>query len=205
MGPVFFELQQATVGIAGLGGLGSNVAVALTRLGPGRLVVVDFDCVEADNLNRQQYFLDQVGMHKVDAMLENLRRIRPDVEVVAHKVRLDPGNIPAVFADCDVVAECFDRSDQKQMLVETLLSRLARTVVVSVSGLAGYGRSNAIQTRRISPRHILVGDGVSGIGPGVPLTAARVGIAAHHQANAVIEVLLEQWSPDYPEPKSCQA
>ncbi|HEV57332.1 MAG TPA: sulfur carrier protein ThiS adenylyltransferase ThiF [Phycisphaerales bacterium] len=196
MRPVFFELQQATVGIAGLGGLGSNVAVALTRLGPGRLVVVDFDCVEADNLNRQQYFLDQVGMHKVDAMLENLRRIRPDVEVVAHKVRLDPGNIPAVFADCDVVAECFDRSDQKQMLVETLLSRLARTVVVSVSGLAGYGRSNAIQTRRISPRHILVGDGVSGIGPGVPLTAARVGIAAHHQANAVIEVLLEQWSPD---------
>lgn len=205
MGPVFFELQQATVGIAGLGGLGSNVAVALTRLGPGRLVVVDFDCVEADNLNRQQYFLDQVGMHKVDAMLDNLRRIRPDVEVVAHKVRLDPANIPGIFADCDVVAECFDRSDQKQMLVETLLSRLARTVVVSVSGLAGYGRSNAIQTRRISPRHILVGDGVSGIGPGVPLTAARVGIAAHHQANAVIEVLLEQWSPDYPEPESCQA
>jgi len=205
VGPVFFELQQATVGIAGLGGLGSNVAVALTRLGPGRMVVADFDCVEADNLNRQQYFLDQVGMHKVDAMLDNLRRIRPDVEVVAHKVRLDPANIPGIFAECDVVAECFDRSDQKQMLVETLLSRLARTVVVSVSGLAGYGRSNAIQTRRISPRHILVGDGVSGIGPGVPLTAARVGIAAHHQANAVIEVLLEQWSPDYPEPESCQA
>lgn len=205
MGPVFFELQQATVGIAGLGGLGSNVAVALTRLGPGRMVVVDFDCVEADNLNRQQYFLDQVGMHKVDAMLDNLRRIRPDVEVVAHKVRLDPANIPGIFADCDVVAECFDRSDQKQMLVETILSRLARTVVVSVSGLAGYGRSNAIQTRRISPRHILVGDGVSGIGPGVPLTAARVGIAAHHQANAIIEVLMEQWSLDYPEPESCQA
>ena len=205
MGPVFFELQQATVGIAGLGGLGSNVAVALTRLGPGRMVVVDFDCVEADNLNRQQYFLDQVGMHKVDAMLDNLRRIRPDVEVVAHKVRLDPANIPGIFADCDVVAECFDRSDQKQMLVETLLSRLARTVVVSVSGLAGYGRSNAIQTRRISPRHILVGDGVSGIGPGVPLTAARVGIAAHHQANAIIEVLMEQWSLDCPEPESCQA
>lgn len=193
------------MGIAGLGGLGSNVAVALTRLGPGRMVVVDFDCVEADNLNRQQYFLDQVGMHKVDAMLDNLRRIRPDVEVVAHKVRLDPANIPGIFADCDVVAECFDRSDQKQMLVETILSRLARTVVVSVSGLAGYGRSNAIQTRRISPRHILVGDGVSGIGPGVPLTAARVGIAAHHQANAIIEVLMEQWSLDYPEPESCQA
>lgn len=205
MGPVFFELQQATVGIAGLGGLGSNVAVALARLGPGRMVVADFDCVEADNLNRQQYFLDQVGMHKVDAMLDNLRRIRPDVEVVAHKVRLEPANIPGIFADCDVVAECFDRSDQKQMLVETILSRLARTVVVSVSGLAGYGRSNAIQTRRISPRHILVGDGVSGIGPGVPLTAARVGIAAHHQANAIIEVLMEQWSPEYPEPESCQA
>jgi len=192
VGPVFFELQQATVGIAGLGGLGSNVAVSLTRLGPGRLIVADFDRVEAPNLNRQQYFLDQVGKHKVDALLENLRRIRPDVDIVAHKVRLTAENIPEIFADCDVVAECFDRSDQKQMLVETVLVRLPRAVVVSVSGLAGYGRSNAIRTRRISPRHILVGDCVSGIGPGVPLTAARVGIAAHHQANAILEVLLDR-------------
>ncbi|MBN1815836.1 MAG: sulfur carrier protein ThiS adenylyltransferase ThiF [Sedimentisphaerales bacterium] len=192
MTPVFFELKNAVVGIAGLGGLGSNVAVALTRLGPGRLILADFDGVEESNLNRQQFFLDQVGMHKVDALLANLHRIRPRLDIIGHKIRLNPDNIPEIFAGCDVVAECFDRSDQKQMLVETVLTRMPETFVVSVSGLAGYGRSNDIVTRRISKRHILVGDGESGIGPGVPLTAARVGIAAHHQANAILEILMNE-------------
>ncbi|MBN1126669.1 MAG: sulfur carrier protein ThiS adenylyltransferase ThiF [Sedimentisphaerales bacterium] len=194
MTPVFFELKNAVVGIAGLGGLGSNVAVALTRLGPGRLILADFDGVEESNLNRQQFFRDQVGMHKVDATLVNLHRIQPELDIVGHKVRLDPDNIPRVFEGCDVVAECFDRSDQKQMLVETVLTRMPETFIVSVSGLAGYGRSNDIVTRRISKRHILVGDGESATGPGVPLTAARVGIAAHHQANAIIEILMNEFN-----------
>ena len=191
MTAVFYELKNSMIGIAGLGGLGSNVAVALVRTGAGRLVLADFDVVEEPNLNRQQYFLDQVGRHKVDACMANLYRIRPDSDLVGHKVRLTPDNIPAIFAGCHVVAECFDRSDQKQMLVETVLSRMPDTAVVSVSGLAGYGRSNDIVTRRIHRRHVLVGDGVSGIGPGIPLTASRVGVAAHHQANAILELLLD--------------
>ena len=169
MTAVFYELKNSMIGIAGLGGLGSNVAVALVRTGAGRLVLADFDIVEEPNLNR----------------------IRPDSDLVGHKVRLTPDNIPAIFAGCHIVAECFDRSDQKQMLVETVLSRMPDTAIVSVSGLAGYGRSNDIVTRRIHRRHVLVGDGVSGIGPGIPLTASRVGVAAHHQANAILELLLD--------------
>jgi len=64
-------------------------------------------------------------------------------------------------------------------------------IVVSASGLAGYGNSNAIQTKRVSKRFILVGDGKSGIDSVKILTAARVGIAACHQANAIIEVLVD--------------
>ena len=188
----FFELKNAVVGIAGLGGLGSNVAVALTRLKVGKLVLADFDVVEESNLNRQNYFADQIGRHKVDASLENLRRINPDADLDGHKVRLTPDKITEVFKDCHVVAECFDRADQKQMIVETVLTKMKNVVIVSVSGLAGYGRSNEIVTRRISPRLTLVGDTVSGIGPGVPLTAPRVGIAAYHQANAVTEILLNE-------------
>ncbi len=191
MTTVFFELKNSQIGIAGLGGLGSNVAVALVRTGAGRLILADFDVVEEPNLNRQQYFFDQIGHPKVDASITNLLRIRPDSDLVGHKVRLTPDNIPEIFAGCHVVAECFDRSDQKQMLVETVLSRMPDTAVVSVSGLAGYGRSNDIVTRRIHRRHVLVGDSVSGVGPGIPMTAARVGIAAHHQANAIIELLLD--------------
>lgn len=188
----FFELKNAVVGIAGLGGLGSNVAVALTRLRVGKLILADFDVVEQSNLNRQNYFHDQVGIHKVDASLDNLRRIDPDANLVGHKIRLNPDNIPRVFDGAHIIAECFDRADQKQMLVETVLSKMKQTIVVTVSGLAGYGRSNEITTTRLSPRLVLVGDGVSGTGPGVPLTAGRVGIAAYHQANVITEILLNE-------------
>ena len=186
----FFELKNAVVGIAGLGGLGSNVAVALTRMQVGKLILADFDVVEESNLNRQNYFPDQIGQHKVDASLENLNRINPEADLEGYKVRLTPEKMLRIFKNCDVIAECFDRADQKQMLVETALSKMKGIVVVSVSGLAGYGRSNEIQTRCISERLILVGDTVSGTGPGVPLTAPRVGVAAYHQANAIAEVLI---------------
>jgi len=192
MPPVFYEMKNAVIGIAGLGGLGSNVAVALTRLGAGKLIIADFDVVEQGNLPRQHYFTDQIGQPKVTATVENLSRINPNTEVETHKVRLTPQNITQIFAEADVVAECFDLAEQKQMLVETVLTRMKRVIVVSVSGLAGYGNSNAIKTRRISKRHILVGDGATAAKPGTRLTASRVGIAAYHQANAIVEVVINE-------------
>lgn len=186
------KLADSVVGIAGLGGLGSNVAAALVRTNVGRLVIVDFDNVEAGNLNRQQYFLDQVGVSKTAASIENLRRINPDVEIVSYNQRLTAENIPQIFAGTDVIAECFDRPDQKRMLVETVLGKMNDTVVVSVSGLAGYGGSNAITTKRICRRLILVGDDESDADVMNILTAGRVGIAACHQANAIVEVLLDE-------------
>jgi len=185
------KLRQAVVGIAGLGGLGSAVAVALARSNIGKLIIADFDTVDAGNLNRQQYFVDQVGKVKVDAMIENLKRINPDVKVKAHQQKLNPDNIGEIFAGANVIAECFDKAEEKQMLVETVLTRMDKPIIVSVSGLAGYGNSNEITTRRISNRLILVGDGKNGIDSGQPLTAARVGIAASHQANAIVEVIVD--------------
>jgi len=192
MPPIFYEMKNSVIGIAGLGGLGSNVAVALTRLGAGKLIIADFDVVEQGNLTRQHYFIDQIGQPKVTATVENLSRINPNTEVETHKVRLTPQNITQIFAEADVVAECFDLAEQKQMLVETVLTRMKKVIVVSVSGLAGYGNSNAIKTRRISKRHILVGDGETAARPGTRLTASRVGIAAYHQANAIAEVIINE-------------
>ncbi len=184
------KLKNAVVGIAGLGGLGSNVAIALARTGIGKLIVADFDKVELGNLNRQQYFVDQVGKSKVECLIENLRRINPDVKVDGHQVKLTSDNIPKIFGEARVIAECFDKADAKQMIVETVLGKMKKCVIVSVSGLAGYGKSNSIQTRRISDRLILVGDNESGIDSVKVLTAARVAIAANHQANAIVEVIV---------------
>jgi sulfur carrier protein ThiS adenylyltransferase len=193
------KLRRSTVGIAGLGGLGSNVAAALARSDIGKLIIADFDNVEQSNLNRQHYFIDQLGKSKVDCMVENLKRINDRVEVVGHKVALDANNIPQIFSDADCIAECFDAATAKQMLVETVLVNIPSVKIVSVSGLSGYGKSNEIKTKRVSPRLVLVGDGLTAIdncNPGAPgLTAARVGIAAMHQANTIIELLVDEIKP----------
>lgn len=188
---VYEKLKAATVGIAGLGGLGSNVAVALVRAGIGKLVIADFDAVEPSNLNRQNYFLEQVSSDKVKATIENLKKINPYAEIEGVSVKLEPENIPVIFKTCPIVAECFDKAGSKQMLIETILGSMEKTIVVAASGLAGYGKSNEIKTKRISERLIMVGDGENGIEKGLSLMACRVIIAAGHQANAIVELLIE--------------
>lgn len=184
------KVKEARVGIAGLGGLGSSVAVALARVGVGTLVLADFDVVEPSNLNRQQYFVDQIGMSKVKAMTENLARINPYVRVEGHEVVLDRENVPRIFASTPIIVEAFDRAEMKEMIITTVLEHMPGHIVVAASGLAGYGPNNTIRTQRISPQLYIVGDHVSAARPGWGLMAPRVGIAAHHQANLVLRLIL---------------
>lgn len=184
------RVKRATVGVAGLGGLGSAVAVALARLGIGKLVLADFDVVEPSNLNRQQYFIDQLGMLKVDALRENLARINPYVAVVTHAMRLTAETVPTVFAGVDVLVEAFDVADGKAMLMESFCAAFPEKPLVTCVGLAGHYPSNDIRTERLGRDVYVVGDLVRAAAPGTGLMAPRVGIAAHHQANAVLRLLL---------------
>ncbi|MBE0618230.1 MAG: sulfur carrier protein ThiS adenylyltransferase ThiF [Proteobacteria bacterium] len=183
-------VKSAKVGVAGLGGLGSQVAIALARTGFGALVLADFDVVEPSNLNRQQYFVDQLGQPKAKALTETLSRINPYVHPVARQVRLTSENIPEVFTGCRVLVEAFDRADQKAMLVETALRLLPETWVVAASGLAGYGSADSIRSHRLGPRLFVVGDLEAEARPGTGLMAPRVGVAAHAQANLALRIVL---------------
>jgi sulfur carrier protein ThiS adenylyltransferase len=187
---VHAKLKQATVGIAGLGGLGSAIAIALARIGVGRLVLADFDVVEPSNLNRQQFFTDQIGLPKVRALTENLGRINPYVALEGHEVRLTPENVPSIFAKVDVMVEAFDRADQKAMLVESFSKARPDVSIVVATGLAGHMPSNTILTQKFGKNMIVVGDLITAAAPGTGLMAPRVGVAAHHQANAVLRLLL---------------
>ena len=183
-------LKQAVVGIAGVGGLGSAVAIALARTGVGKLILVDFDVVEPSNLNRQQYFVDQIGQPKVEAIQENLERINPYVSLVTHNTKVTPENLLELFKEADVVVEAFDAADQKAMLLEAIVRCMPKTPIVMATGLAGHKPSNTIVTRKKSATITLVGDLVTAAAPGTGLMAPRVGVAAHHQANAVLRLLL---------------
>ena len=188
---VHAAVKRARVGIAGCGGLGSTLAIALARTGVGALVLVDFDVVEPSNLNRQQYFVDQLGQFKVDALAATLARINPHVAVERHRMRLRAGDVPALFGAADVVAECFDDPAAKAELATAMRRHLAHTPLVAVSGIAGYGPASAIRPRRVLGRRtFLVGDGETAAQPGRGLLAPRVTVAAGHQASVVLRLLL---------------
>lgn len=185
------RMKTATVGVAGLGGLGSSVSIALTRMGVGTLIIADHDVVEPSNLNRQQYSVDQIGLSKTEAMEKNLANINPYVQVIAHNVVLNAHNIPKIFKTADIIVECFDRVEEKTMILETVAECMPEVYVIGASGLAGYGDSNSIQTRRIGEKIFIIGDMEKAAGPGQGLMAPRVGIAAHHQANLVVSLLVD--------------
>ena len=184
------KIRSATVGIAGLGGLGSNIAAMLARLGVGHLIIADFDTVEPTNLNRQNYYIEHIGMKKTDATVGILKQINPFVKVTAHSVRLNEKNIPDVFRECSVVCEAFDSASEKAMIVNTISEHLPDVDVIMGSGLAGYFDSNAIRTEKRAERIYICGDGVSDAKPGSGLMAPRVGICAGHMANAVLRSIM---------------
>jgi sulfur carrier protein ThiS adenylyltransferase len=189
------KVRRARVGVAGCGGLGSTVAIALARTGVGALVLADFDVVEPSNLNRQQYFVDQLGLHKVDALADNLARANPYVRVERHRRRIGAGDVPELFGACDVVAECFDDPAAKAELAGAMRARLPAIPLVAVSGIAGHGPAGRIRSRRIFGGSFLVGDGETAARPGLGLLAPRVTVAAGHQANIVLRLLLGDVAP----------
>jgi sulfur carrier protein ThiS adenylyltransferase len=186
------HLVQFRVGIAGAGGLGSNCAIALARSGVGTLVLSDFDVIEPANLNRQYYFTSQVGMLKSAALKDNISRINPDITVIAHAEKLNSTNIPEIYAGCDVMVEAFDRDDMKEMLVETVLTKMPGIPIVIGSGLAGWGNSDAIRYRKVDDTIYICGDESTVAGDDLPPMAPRVGMVANMQANTVIEILMKK-------------
>jgi len=186
---------HATVGIAGLGGLGSNIAAMLARAGVGRLVVADFDVVEQSNLNRQNYFVSHIGTPKTEATKWMLTQTNPSCVVEAHTVRITADNVADIFKDCDIVCEALDDPEQKAMFVNTILTRLPNVKLVAASGMAGTASANNIRTRRITQNFYLCGDGESEAGSSLPVHAPRMMLCAAHQANMVLRLLFGQIEP----------
>ncbi len=184
------KLKKYCIGIAGAGGLGSNCAVSLARIGIGKIVIADYDIVSKSDLNRQYYFLDQIKEKKVFALKKNISRINPDVEIYAYDLKLNSDKIIKIFKDCDVIVEAVDLAETKQMIIETILSQMPDKYIVSGLGIAGYGKNIEIKTRKIDKLYIC-GDEKTEISEINPPLAPKVGIVANMQANQVIEIVLD--------------
>ena len=183
------KLKKAKVCILGLGGLGSNVAVLLARSGIGYLKLIDFDVVEASNLNRQQYRISHIGIKKIEAIKTIIKEINPFVEIDTFDIKVDRENILSVVEDIEIVVEAFDRAETKAMTIEKLLINKNK-IVVSASGMAGLGSANEIVTRKIKDNFYLIGDNYSDYEEYSGIMSTRVMLCAAHQANIVLRLIL---------------
>lgn len=186
------KFSSATVAVCGLGGLGSNIAIALARAGIGKLILIDFDKVDLTNLHRQQYKAEQVGEFKTDALTENLREIAPYVDLEKHTVRIDEDNAIGMLSDADIICEAFDSAESKAMLVNTVLEKMSDKYLIAASGMAGIGSANSISTRRISKMFYLCGDEKSDVENEVSLISSRVMLCAAHQAHMALRILANE-------------
>lgn len=185
------KLNNAKVAIAGLGGLGSNIAVALARIGVGHLHLIDFDKVDISNLNRQHYFISHLNKYKTQALAEQLQMINPYLNIVTDCIKVTEDNIFSLFKDEDIICEAFDVPENKAMLVNKVLELFPEKYIISGSGMAGFGHSNEIHTRKVMGNFYVCGDEKTALSNENSLMAPRVAICAGHQANLITQLILE--------------
>ena len=192
---IYRRMKNAHAAVAGLGGLGSNVAVMLARAGIGSLHLVDFDRVDGSNLNRQIYRMKHLGRLKTEALSEEIREINPYIKIKADTVKVTAQNVKAIFRKDGIICEAFDVAENKAMLVNTALEQLPEAILVAGSGMAGYGKSSRIQTKKRMRRLYVCGDETSDIADGLCLMAPRVTLCAAHQANMILRLILGKTEP----------
>ncbi|UOD34847.1 sulfur carrier protein ThiS adenylyltransferase ThiF [Deferribacteraceae bacterium V6Fe1] len=186
------KLKKARVAIAGLGGLGSNIAINLARMGIGYIKLIDFDIVEPSNLNRQQYFIDQIGMFKTDAMLDTLKKINPYIHYEAINIYVKKDNVEKLFGDVDVIIEAFDKAENKAMLISAASMLFKDKCIIGASGVAGLYDTSLFKVKKLGEKIYIVGDFENEAKPGQGLMATRVAVAANIQANLAVNYILEE-------------
>lgn len=187
--------QKASAAVCGLGGLGSNIAIALARAGVGKLHLIDFDRVDVSNLSRQQYAASQIGMYKTQALQETLRAISPALQIVTDTVRVTEQNAATLLQEDPIIVEAFDNAEEKAMLVNSVLEHFPERYLVSGSGMAGISSGNTIKTRKITAKFYICGDGLSDVAEYPGLLSARVMLCAAHQALTVLRIIAGQYEP----------
>ena len=190
------KFSSSTVAVCGLGGLGSNIAIALARAGIGKLILADFDRVDITNLHRQQYKANQIGKYKTDALSENLKEIAPYVELETHTESVTEENAVRLLQGADIICEAFDDAECKAMLTNLVLETMPDKYLVAASGMAGFGSANTIKTRKVMSRFYLCGDEESDVRSEGSLVASRVMLCAAHQAHTILRILAKQFETE---------
>ncbi len=182
------QIQSVKIGIGGAGGLGSNVAIILVRSGFKNLEIIDHDVIEPSNLNRQQYFANEVGLPKVEVLGDRLLSINPDLNLKLHRIKWTPNEGAEYFKNCDYIIEAFDAAEWKHKFVDYYNDKTK--YVVSGIGMAGLSVKRPMTVKRLG-NIFICGDTQTDSAAGHPPMAPRVTQCAAMMAEIVLDLALE--------------
>ncbi|MBI3601286.1 MAG: sulfur carrier protein ThiS adenylyltransferase ThiF [Candidatus Omnitrophica bacterium] len=188
-------IQSKKIGIGGAGGLGSNCAMMLVRSGFKHLEIIDQDVIDPSNLNRQQYFANEVGLSKVEVTKKRLLDINPDAHIIIHQTQWNESNAGQFFKGFDFIVEGFDVTDWKHRFVQYYAPRFP--VVISGIGMAGLLEKQPMIVKKVGNVYIC-GDRSTDTRQGHPPMAPRVTQCAAMMAEIVLDLTLGLTNPSTP-------
>ena len=180
-------IQSSTIGIGGSGGLGSNVAMILVRTGFVNIEILDCDDIEPSNLNRQQYFIDEIEKNKVETLKKRLLKINPGINCITHNIEWSLDNASDFFKNREIIIESFDKPDDKTKFIEYYQDKTK--YIVSGNGMAGIAGGTATSIKKLKNIYI-IGDQSTDTGDGHPPLAPRVTACAATMADVVLNLTL---------------
>jgi sulfur carrier protein ThiS adenylyltransferase len=182
------KIHSVKIGIGGAGGIGSNIVIILARCGFKHFEILDYDLIEESNLNRQQFFIGDIGTIKVDSLKKFLISINPDIHLISHLVKWEAPEADRYFRDCDYIVEAFDQAAYKKAFVEYYQDKAK--AVISGNGMAGLKKKKPLLVKKMENIY-LVGDLFTDGEQGHPPLAPRVTACAAMMAEIILDLVLE--------------
>ena len=179
-------LKNASVSILGCGGLGSNIAMTLARVGVGNIYIYDFDTVEHSNLNRQNYNVSDLGKSKVLKTKEKIKEAIPYAKVYGEEVFITWDVLDDISKRTDIFIEAFDKKEMKKLAFDYFLGKQGKRLVMA-SGVSGLGDLDDIKIKNI--------DNVTMIGnftttPDEGLYSPFIGIISNLEALSAVKIIV---------------
>ncbi|MGE0015168.1 MAG: ThiF family adenylyltransferase [Candidatus Methanomethylophilaceae archaeon] len=135
------KLSEATVSVAGCGGLGTYVSLLLASAGVGKMRLVDYGVPSESDLNRQFFYSGRKGF-KTDILADRLGEVGPDLEIETFHGFIDKNNISEALGECDVIADCMDTIGSRLVLNSYAVSK---NIPLAHGGIDGfYGQATFV-------------------------------------------------------------
>ncbi len=132
------KLEDATVFIAGAGGLGSPAAFYLAAAGVGHIRIADADVLEITNMNRQILHTDErIGMPKVVSAKKTLEALNPKITVTALEAFIDADSAAGLIEDADIIVDAMDNFSARYVLNAAALEMDIPLMHAGISGFSG--------------------------------------------------------------------